>query len=150
MLRLRKQRERRAQAELEHCAARQTAADTAAESAASALAAQMLLRSRHEAQIYREMLGRTLTPRDIEGVIARLSTLGAQVVQASVDADVARRAAAAARDAVDDARLAFGKRFLARRKWQDLVARAEQSAQRRAAIVEELTAADFRLGRTAP
>jgi Type III secretion protein YscO len=150
MLRLREQRERRARAELEHRTARQTAANAAAKSAASRLSAQTILRKDHEAQIYCEMLGHTLTPRDIDRVVSRLSTLKAQVARAAADADAASDVAAAAGDAVDEARRGFSKLLQARRKWEHLIARAEQAGQRRAALVEEMATADLRLARAAP
>ncbi|MGC2779001.1 MAG: hypothetical protein WA418_25555 [Bradyrhizobium sp.] len=150
MLRLRKRREQHARAELEHCAARQVAANTAAELVASTLSAQMVLRDRCEAQIYREMLGHTLTSRDIDGIASRLATLKAQLARTKADADAANRSAASARVALDDARRGFGKRLQARRKWELLVTFSERADQRRDAIVEELAAADLRLGRAAP
>jgi len=150
MLRLREQRERRAKAELDHRIARQTAAHAAAEFAASRLSIQTVQRKSSEAQIYREMLGRRLTPRDVDAVVGRLSNLKAQVERATADAVAAGRAAAAALDAVDEARRDFGNRLRARRKWEYLVADAEQTGQRRSELVDELAAANLRPGRSAP
>ncbi|MGJ5047279.1 hypothetical protein ACQR09_09440 [Bradyrhizobium oligotrophicum] len=150
MLRLRERRERHARAELEHCAARQAAANAAAKLVASTLSAQMALRDRCEAQIYHEMLGHTLTSRDIDGIASRRATLKAQLARAKADADAANRSAASARGALDEARRGFGKRLQARRKWELLVTVSERADRRREAIVEELAAADLRLGRAAP
>jgi hypothetical protein len=150
MLRLREQRERRARAELEHRRVQHASAAEAAERAASALTLQMVIRRTQEARIYRDMLGRSLSPREIERVNGGLSTLKDQVAQVAAQAEAASRTASAAEDAVDSARCAFRAALQAQHRCEEIFVRAENAAQLRAALVEELAMADLRPGRGMP
>jgi hypothetical protein len=150
MLRLREQRERRTRAELEHRRAEHATAAEAAERAASALTLQTVIRRTQEARIYRDMLGRALSPREIERVSGRLSTLNEQVAHAATQAEAANRAASAAKDAVDSVRSRFRIALQTRHRWEEILVRTETAAQLRAAVIEELGMADLLHGRSMP
>jgi Type III secretion protein YscO len=150
MLRLREQREQRARAELEHRRAEHAAAAEAAERASSALTLQMVIRRTQEARLYRDMLGRALSPRDIERVGSRLSTFKEQVAHAAGQVEAAGRAAAAAEAAVDGVRSRFRTALQARHRWQEILVRTETAAQLRATLVEELGLADLGPKRSMP
>jgi type III secretion system (T3SS) protein YscO len=150
MLLLREQRERRARAEFELRRKQHAAAAEAAERASSALTLQMVIRRTQEARIYRDMLGRALSPREIERVTGGLSTLKQQVASATAQAEAASRAATAAEDVVDQVRGRFRTALQARHRWEEILVRVNSSAQLRAAVVEELGLADLRHGRSVP
>jgi hypothetical protein len=150
MLRLREQRERRARAEFEHRRVQHATAAGAAERAASALTLQMVIRRTQEARIYRDMLGRPLSPREIDRVNGGLSTLKDRVAQVAAQAEAASRTASAAEDALDSARCGFHAALQARHRWDEILVRAENAVELRAALVEELAMADLRHGRRMP
>jgi Type III secretion protein YscO len=150
MLMLRERREQRARAVLERSREAEAAAAATAERASAAMAAQRVIQRTNEERIYHDMLNQTLSLRRIETMTSQLAQIAAELARCVAEADAAAQAAMSARDAVDAARRAFQTAHHAHRKWTELAARSVETAEARAAVVDEFSSADAAWTRSSP